>query len=428
MGTVFAALGVAILAVAVCWWILAVVVFPVKELIAVLRRIAAGDFRPVILSGVPILYRRAGDDLRRTVETLAQQKALLEEEEFSLSVILKSMAEGVVITGADLRIRQVNTAAAKMFNLKGSVAGLLLTEVFLSHELQGVARRAAESGQVQRGELAMVIPGRNDRGHLAVTAAALKGPGKADADGILLVFHDVSRLRELESVRREFVANVSHEFRTPLSIITGYLETLGDEDLGKEMRSKSIAVMQRHAERLNRLIDDLLTISRMEEKAVRLETRCVELEPLLRGVVEQAEQERLQRGVEVRIEVATGLPAINVDAFRIEQAFTNLLVNALRHGTPADAKGGVVTIGMELSGSEVAVSFRDQGPGIPLADQEHLFERFYRVGGDRARQTGGTGLGLSIVKNVAQAHGGRVALQSTPGEGSTFTIFFPLDS
>lgn len=428
MGTVFAVLGVAIVAVALCWWILAVVVLPAKELIAVLRRIAAGDFRPVILSGVPMLYRRAGDDLRRTAERLARQKALLEEEEFSLSVILESMSEGVVITGADLRIRQVNTAAAKMFNLKGSVAGLLLPEVFLSHELQGVARRAAESGQVQRGELAMVITGRSDRGHLTVTAAALKGPGKADADGILLVFHDVTRLRELESVRREFVANVSHEFRTPLSIITGYLETLGDEDLGKEMRNKLIAVMQRHAERLNRLIDDLLTISRMEEQAVRLETRRVELEPLLRGVVDQAEQERLQRGVEVRIEVATGLPAVNVDAFRIEQAFTNLLVNALRHGTPADSRGGVVTIGIELSGSEVAVSFRDQGPGIPLADQEHLFERFYRVGGDRARQTGGTGLGLSIVKNVAQAHGGRVALQSTPGTGSTFTIFLPLDS
>ena len=420
--------GAALLGAMVCWWVIAVVMLPARELRAVLRRIAAGDFRPVILSGVPMLYRRTCEDLRRTAETLARQKALLEEEEFSIMAILGSMAEGVVITGADLRIRQVNTAAAQMFNLKGSIAGLLLPEAFLSHELQGVARRAAETGEVQRGEIAMVIPGRDGRGHVALTAAALKGPGRSDADGILLVFHDVTRLRELESVRREFVANVSHEFRTPLSIITGYLETLGDEEIGKEMRNKSIAVMKRHAERLNRLIDDLLTISRMEEKAVRLEIRSVDLEPLLRAVVEQAEQECRQRGVEVRINAAPGIPAINVDSFRIEQAFLNLLVNALRHGTPADGKGGVVTITVARAGAEIAVSFRDQGPGIPLADQEHIFERFYRVGGDRARQTGGTGLGLSIVKNVAQAHGGRVALESTPGEGSNFTILLPLES
>ena len=138
--------GAALLGAMVCWWVIAVVMLPARELRAVLRRIAAGDFRPVILSGVPMLYRRTCEDLRRTAETLARQKALLEEEEFSIMAILGSMAEGVVITGADLRIRQVNTAAAQMFNLKGSIAGLLLPEAFLSHELQGVARRAAETG------------------------------------------------------------------------------------------------------------------------------------------------------------------------------------------------------------------------------------------------------------------------------------------
>jgi two-component system phosphate regulon sensor histidine kinase PhoR len=343
-------------------------------------------------------------------------------------MILGSMTEGVVITGPDLRIRQVNQAAAAMFNLSGSGAGLLLAEVFMSHELQGAASRAVQSGEVQRGELSMAIPGRSDRCHLVVTAAALKGSG-GGADGILLVLHDVTRLRELEAVRREFVANVSHEFRTPLSVINGYLETLREEDIDREMTCRAIDAMQRHADRLQRLIEDLLTISRMEEKGVRLETRRTLLAPLLRSVVEQAERVISDRGVAVNLEIPAGIPPMPLDTYRIEQAFGNLLANALRHGTPAGgaaASGGSVTISVRLNGGEVSVSFRDNGPGIPLADQEHIFERFYRVGGDRARQSGGTGLGLSIVRNIVQAHGGRVAVQSTPGEGATFTVFLPV--
>ena len=416
-----------LLAAALLWWAAAVVVQPARELLAVLRRVARGDFRPVLLGEMPFFFRGAADALRVTAETLAKQKVMLAEEEFSITTILESMTEGVVITGADLRIRQVNKAAVSMFDLGVRVSGLLLPEVFMSHELQGVAQRVAQTGQVQRGELDFVIPGRSERRHLLVTAAALQSPEKQMPDGFLLVFHDVTRLRELEAVRREFVANVSHEFRTPLSIINGYLETLGEEDVDRKMMHKSISVMRRHADRLNSLIEDLLTISRMEEKGVRLETRRTSLEPLLRGVIEQLERESSERGVTVKLEIAEGLPEVAVDPYRIEQAFSNLLVNALRHGNPRpDGSPGEVVVAAALHGVEVMVSFRDNGPGIPLADQEHLFERFYRVGGDRARQTGGTGLGLSIVKNVVQAHGGRVTLSSSPGEASTFTILLPL--
>ena len=259
-----------------------------------------------------------------------------------------------------------------------------------------------------------------------MTAAPLNSPGKRTPGGYLFVFHDVTRLRELEAVRREFVANVSHEFRTPLSIINGYLETLSDEEIDREMMEKSVTVMRRHADRLNNLIDDLLTISRMEEKGVRLETRRISLEPLLRGVIEQLESESTERGVAIRLVVGEGLPSVEIDSYRMEQAFSNLLINALRHGVPlAGSEAAEVVISISAEGNDVAVRFRDNGPGIALADQEHIFERFYRVGGDRARQTGGTGLGLSIVKNAVQAHGGRVTLESRPGEGSTFTIRLP---
>lgn len=416
-----------LLGVAALWVLIARVVFPARDLLAVLRRVAAGDVRPVILSGMPFFLRGAANDLRVTAEALARQRLLLADEEFSLSTILESMTEGVAVTEPDLRIRQVNKAAVAMFNLGIRINGLLLPEVFMSHELQEVARRVAQTEQMQRAELDLVIPGRKDRCHLLVTAAPLMSSGKETPGGFLFVFHDVTRLRELEAVRREFVANVSHEFRTPLSIINGYLETLADGEIDGEMMEKSVAVMLRHADRLNKLIDDLLTISRMEEKGVRLERRRMSLETLLRGVIEQLEPERLERGVAVRVEVAGGIPPVEVDSYQMEQAISNLLINALRHGVPlAEGGAGEVVVSIAVEGAEVAVSFRDNGPGIPLADQEHVFERFYRVGGDRARRTGGTGLGLSIVKNVVQAHGGRVTLESRPGEGSTFTIRLPL--
>jgi len=403
----------------ICWlWV--VLVSPARELLSVLRRIAAGDFRTVMLAGRSPFLRGAADDLRVVAETLSRQKTLLAEEEFSLAMILGSMTEGVVITGSDLRIRLANKAALAMFNLPGSVTGLLLPEVFMSHELLGVAQRAAATGEVKHGEFALGIPGLSQRCHLVVTAAALKAPERGAPDGLLLVLHDVTRLRELESVRREFVANVSHEFRTPLSVINGYLETLEQGDVGEGMLLKSVAVMQRHCTRLNRLIEDLLTISRMEEKGVLLETAPSDLGLILRDVVQQTERDISKRGVEVSLSLQEGLPRLELDVHRIEQAFSNLLANALRHGAQ---EGGRVAISADQEGSEVRISFSDNGPGIPLQDQRHLFERFYRVGGDRARQTGGTGLGLSIVKNVVQAHGGRITLESKPGEGSTFSIF-----
>jgi len=423
-------LSVAVLAGALVllavWWIATGVILPGRVLLAVMRRIAEGDFRPVILPGIPSYLRGAEVCLRRIAETLSIQQNLLAEEEFSLSMILGSMAEGVVLLGPDLRIRQLNKAALSLFNLSGDVTGRLLPEVFTSHELQGLAGRASRTGKFQHGELTLTIHGRGARCHLAVTAAALKSSSGQSPDGVLLVLHDVTRLRELEAVRREFVANVSHEFRTPLSVINGYLETLGEGGVGRDMTRKAIAVMQRHTGRLNRLIDDLLSISRMEEKGVRLDNNRTDIAPLLRNVVEQAEQEISERGVTVTLSVTEGLPSPRLDAYRMEQAFSNLLTNALRHGAPSGKPGAAeVIITAFVSEGELAVSFRDNGPGIPLADQEHVFERFYRVGGDRARKSGGTGLGLSIVKHVVQAHGGRVILTSTPGAGSAFTVYLP---
>jgi two-component system phosphate regulon sensor histidine kinase PhoR len=417
---------------AVLWWLWVTVVHPLRELGHELERIASGNFKPVILAWMPPFFRKAATDLRRIAERLAKQKALIANEEFSLSMILESMTEGVVVTSRDLKIRLLNKAAASMFGVQGNLTGLLLQEVFVSHELQGMARRAASTSQLQYGELTLTVPGRGERCHLLVTAVSLITPERISPDGVLLVFHDVTRLRELESVRREFVANVSHEFRTPLSIINGYLETLEEGGLEPEMLECSVTVMKRHAERLNRLIEDLLTISRMEEKGVVLEKSAVDVGVLLRNVIAQMDHEIGKRGATVLLDVPGSLPQIDLDAYRVEQVFSNLLANALRHGLHGLSRGSskqcIVEISAGVRGGDLAVSFRDHGPGIPLQDQGHLFDRFYRVGGDRDRQTGGTGLGLSIVKNIVTAHGGRVELESVPGQGARFTVLLPLSS
>jgi two-component system, OmpR family, phosphate regulon sensor histidine kinase PhoR len=398
------------------------VLIPARELLTELRRIAAGDYRPVIMGEIPFLLKKTAQDLRLVAESLARQQALLAEEEFSLSMILGRMTEGVVIAGPDLRVRLMNEAASAMLHLEKPAKGLLLQEIFLSHELQGVAQQALSSGEVQRGELSLTMPGHRERYHLVVTAAPLQASETKSPDGLLLVLHDVTRMRKLESVRREFVANVSHEFRTPLSIINGYLETLEDDQIDREMFRKSISVMRRHGDRLNDLIEDRLTISRMEEKGVLLEVEPADILPILKHVIAQMDYEISTRMVTLKLETHGPLPLVEVDAYRLEQAFSNLLANALRHGR---SPGGEIAIAVTLQGAELMISFRDNGPGIPYKDQAHIFERFYRVGGDRARHTGGTGLGLSIVKHVVQAHGGRIVLESKPGAGANFKIFLP---
>jgi len=423
MSGVFLGVLLAIPAVALLWWVIQEVILPIRDFLRALHSLATGDFRPPLLGKTPWILRWGSADLRLIAEELLKQKNLLAREEFSIAVILESMDEGVIITGNDLRIRMVNNAAARMLNLSGELRGLLLPEVFRSHELHNIAQRVAQTGEFQRGELTAVVEGRAERAHLVITAATLAS-GETDApDGLLLVFHDVTRMRELESVRREFVANVSHEFRTPLSIINGYLETMEEGGMGKEMTRKSIGVMRRHCLRLNLLLEDLLTISRMEEKGLKLETSPADVAALLRGTVQQLEKEIEQRGADVRLELDPSLPAIDADAYRLEQVFSNLLANALRHGA---AEGGIIRISASIMGGDMVISFKDNGPGISSQDQEHLFERFYRVGGDRARETGGTGLGLSIVKNIIMAHRGRVSLESSPGAGSTFTVTLPL--
>jgi len=242
--------------------------------------------------------------------------------------------------------------------------------------------------------------------------------------GFVLVLHDVSELRRLETVRRDFVANVSHEIRTPLTAIKGYAETLlgpaGDE---RETAIRFLQVIDRHSERLGRLIDDLLTLSDLEFGRTPPRRRPLAVEPVIDDVVQILGDRAAQRGIALTTDVDGATPTVDADGDQLRQVLINLVDNAIKY-TP---DGGTVHLGARGSddGADVEFAVVDTGPGIPSQDLPRLTERFFRVDKARSRELGGTGLGLAIVKHIVQAHGGRLVIDSALGHGTTVRVSMP---
>ncbi|MCX7868604.1 MAG: ATP-binding protein [Terrimicrobiaceae bacterium] len=402
------------------------VVRPALALREALRRIEAGDFRPFVFKTRTGLFRRSARRLQAVAAMLQQLDRQIVDEGFSLRAILSSMIEGVLLVDRAQRIRLANDALGRMFGFSQSLINRTVIEVFRNHELAAGIKEALAHGAGRRMEISLEVPapqGLASR-HFEIYASGLRPwPSGALAGGVV-VFHDITALRELEAVRREFVANVSHEFRTPLAIISGYIETLLDGALDdRAMAERSLRVMHKNSQRLSILIEELLTISRIEHRTEQLDIREMDLREALGRAIERLEAAIAGRGAEIVVSWEPDAEWAAGDSRRIEQVYTNLLENALRYGP---ATGVRVAVRGRRVGSFVRVDFSDNGPGIPEADQKHIFERFYRVHKDRSRAAGGSGLGLSIVKHIVEAHGGRGALESRPGEGSTFSVELPI--
>ncbi len=401
------------------------VLIPFHRLRDALRRLAEGDFRSVILPPDTLIYRETSGHVRRISELLQQLDQQIADEGFSLRAILSSMNEGVLITDASQHIRLVNERVHHMFELRQSPINRSVMEVFRSHQLQLAVDQALKGSHPEKIQISVPAPVGGQAKHFEVHAGGLDPAATGRPVGVVIVFHDVTALKNLEAVRREFVANVSHEFRTPLAIISGYIETLLDGALDdRPMAEKSLQAMHKNAQRLTLLIEDLLTISRMEHREKPLDVQRVNLREALDRVLEQMEPAMRERKAKIRMEWAADAMMADASAPRIEQVYFNLLENAIRYGGASDEVQ--LTIRAVARGENIEITFADNGPGIPLDDQPHIFERFYRVHKDRSRIAGGTGLGLSIVKNVMQAHGGSVSLESKPGAGAAFTVTLPI--
>jgi two-component system, OmpR family, phosphate regulon sensor histidine kinase PhoR len=358
-------------------------------------------------------FTRAQRTARLEAEALReeQRRAALRSQT-QQEVLFDSMIEGLLLLDERGRIQLANRAFAGLFGVRVDIRGRTLMEGLRLHELADLVKSLDSQKQVLGYELK--LSGLNER-WVQINAAAIFN-AQGERHGTVLVFHDLTRLKRLESARQEFVANVSHELRTPLSLIKGYVETLLDGARDKpEVATKFLQTIDRNAERLKLLIEDLLTISELESGRVNLNLQAIPLGPVVAKVFEDFKDRAVARSMKL-VNRAPEL-VVRADADRLEQVLGNLVDNSIKYGR---AKGTVAVGGSARDGGQVEVFVQDDGPGIPPEDLERVFERFYRVDKARSREQGGTGLGLAIVKHLIQTQGGRVWATSELGRGTTF--------
>lgn len=352
----------------------------------------------------------------------AELRTLEERHSHALAqhdAILNSIHQGVLLLNMEGRVLATNRALALFFESAANATGKSVIEVVRSHDIQALADRVRVDCQPALAEID--VPGPPLR-RFEVTGSAVKDR-EGRPVGLVIMLHEITRLKQLEDTRREFVANVSHELRTPLSMVKGYVETLidGAKD-DPALLPKFLGVIQKHADRLAFLIEDLLTLSRLDSGSVAMQPRDLDLRDAVASALEDLEGRAAERCVVMENGVPEGL-WVRADGDRLGQVLFNLLENAIKYGR---SPGMVVIRTLVHPEAKVEIQIQDDGPGIPAESLERVFERFYRVDRARSREEGGTGLGLAIVKHLVQAQGGTVWVRSEPGRGATFHFTLPM--
>jgi len=376
--------------------------------------------------GLHLWWRRRYDRLaaevrreRQLVEAAQKQRQQQSaQNEAEQQALFNSMAEGVLILDSSGRIQLVNRSLREFFGLTADVTGRTIMEAFRLPALVEMTRRLPQERFVQNLELE--LPGIRVRWSEVNAAAVFDREGTQH--GSIIVFHDLTRIKQLENTRQEFVANVSHELRTPLSLIKGFVETLidGAKD-DPEMCARFLRTIEKHTDRLTYLIEDLLTVSRLESGQIIMNLHDLDFHDEAARVLDDLQARAAEKRVTLQNDVPAGL-LVRADADRLQQVLFNLVENAIKYGHTA---GTVVVGGKSGAEGKVEAWVRDDGPGIPPDSVERVFERFYRVDRARSRETGGTGLGLAIVKHIVQAHGSEVWVKSELGRGTTFFLTLP---
>lgn len=394
---------------------------PLEEMTRRAQRFARGELEDRLTLAGSAEITALGEALNQMATELNGRIQAMARQRNELEAVLSSMSEGVLAVDNDERVLRINRAAARLMEIDvKKVQGRHILEVVRKVELQRFVARTLASRQAEEGDI--VLPSPEGQRCLQAHGAPLLDL-QGEEIGALVVFSDVTRLRRLESVRRDFVANVSHELKTPVTAIKGSVETLLSGAMSEpQTAERFLGILARQSDRLEAIIDDLLALSRIEQEAEK------DAVPLSRGHIRPVftaaqlvcQQAADEKGVVIRL-FCTEQICGRINAPLLEQALVNLLTNAIKYSP----SGGKVVMDAAQLGDQLMLKVQDWGCGIANEHLSRIFERFYRVDPARSRKLGGTGLGLSIVKHIIQAHGGQVIVHSTLGEGSVFTLVLP---
>ena len=369
-------------------------------------------------------FQVLNDELNVMAKLVKSSRKLLQRQTIQWEAIITSMHEGVLAVDHDHNIMIINNAAREFLGIKINTAVLHrpLLELFRNSELITFLVALEDTGHFHESELDFQLQSEPVRTfHISGLAVEFQ---KGKPAGYLLVFSEITQLKKLEKMRQDFVANVSHELKTPITAIKGLIETvtIAVED-DPENASRFIGMMAKNADRLNDIINDLLHLSRLEygDRRIQENFQVQNIQTTIHQVINALDDRLTKKAVTCTKEIEDC--PIHANHGLLEQALSNLVENAIKYSS----RGGEIKITSEREHDKLKIIIQDKGVGIPLEHQDRIFERFYRVDKSRDRQTGGTGLGLSIVKHVVQLHNGSVSVSSQPGEGSQFIIHLPLD-
>ena len=375
------------------------------------HRLTAPDSEEI--AGLAEALNQMASQLDNRIKTIINQRNELE-------TVLSSMREGVVAVDNREHVISMNQAAAILFECDPVQSqDKSIQEVVRNLPLQQFIRKAISGQEPEEDDIMLY---QNGERILNLKSSPLLDAGKEHI-GTLVVINDVTQLRRLENMRKDFVANVSHEIKTPLTAIKGFVETLHHGNVENPEESKRfLGIIQKHVNRLNSIIEDLLSLSRIEQederKTIQLEEGSIK--DVFQSAIQICRTKADEKNIDVKLACEDQLKS-SFDPTLLEQAVVNLLDNAIKYSEPNSA----IRLMANLKDSILKIVVEDQGIGIAKKHLPRLFERFYRVDKARSRKMGGTGLGLAIVKHIAQAHGGQVTVESTPGKGSRFTIHLP---
>ena len=410
-------LGIALLLVVAAAYVLQrLYLRPWRELEHLLTRIGRGEQPPTFLLGGVTRARRVGLALERLLARQRELDRQVSKDAAEVRAVLAALTDGLLVVDSSQHILICNPAFEQLYGQPRIATGTALLDIIRDSDVIEPIRAALNQARAQVAEVS--APDRKKQ--LQLTAVPITQNG--EASGVVAVFHDVSRLKQADEIRRDFVANVSHELRTPLSIFHGNLETLLEPgDLDENETRHIYEVMKRHSDRLNLLVNDLLSLARLESKEANLQLAEIRLRDFLEGITRDWAKRLAGKNLRLELQVPDDFPTVHADERRLEEVVHNLLDNAVKYSH----QNGRIVLNAGAPDQEVVLSVCDEGIGIAATDLPRIFERFYRADRARSRELGGTGLGLSIVKHIAQLHGGRVEAESVVGEGTTIRVILP---